>query len=222
METAKAEWLMNKEMMLWIAKWSLKGMPAASDTITGRAISHTVSSAITAKFFCFYGTLKSPKRNFSNGKRKAPTQKKKSNSQGTIADHYLKSLEAPMDEMDCFLELKGYYIVMDNAPIHTAGQIDVMIVARGYRNIYLPPYSPELNSTEQFWSIVKNKSPNFAVFCSWSFNCISSTIVIGFTVNDTSHLMGNSCWIVAHFVNKNFESCRPLDLRSVPGPDGYC
>lgn len=32
-----------------------------------------------------------------------------------------------------------------------------MIVARGYRSIYLPPYSPELNPIEQFWSIVKNK-----------------------------------------------------------------
>lgn len=62
-----------------------------------------------------------------------------------------------MDEIDCFPEHKGYYIVVDNAPIHTAAQIDEMIVARGYRSIYLPPYSPELNPIEQFWSIVKNK-----------------------------------------------------------------
>lgn len=59
--------------------------------------------------------------------------------------------------MDHFPEMKGYYIVMDNAIIHTAKEIDAMITERGYRCIYLPPYSPELNPIEQFWSIVKNK-----------------------------------------------------------------
>lgn len=53
-----------------------------------------------------------------------------------------------MDEMNYFPELKGYHIVMDNTPIHTAGQIDEMIVARGYKSIYFPPYSPELNPIE--------------------------------------------------------------------------
>lgn len=38
-----------------------------------------------------------------------------------------------------------------------SGQIDETIVARRYRSIYLPPYYPELNPIEQFWSIVKNK-----------------------------------------------------------------
>jgi transposase len=32
-----------------------------------------------------------------------------------------------------------------------------MVTERGYECIYLPPYSPELNPIEQFWSIVKNK-----------------------------------------------------------------
>lgn len=63
-----------------------------------------------------------------------------------------------MDEMDCFPELKGHCIVMDNAPIHTAKEIDELITKRGYKSIYLPPYSPELNPIEQLWAIVKNKS----------------------------------------------------------------
>ncbi|KAG1164817.1 hypothetical protein G6F36_013707 [Rhizopus arrhizus] len=62
-----------------------------------------------------------------------------------------------MDEMDSIPEMKGYYIVMDNAPIHTADVIDNMITERGYKCVYLPPYSPELNPIEQFLSIVKNK-----------------------------------------------------------------
>lgn len=63
-----------------------------------------------------------------------------------------------MDEMDCFPELKGHCIVMDNAPIHTAKEIDELITKRGYKSIYLFPYSPELNPIEQLWAIVKNKS----------------------------------------------------------------
>ncbi|RCH85203.1 hypothetical protein CU097_008583 [Rhizopus azygosporus] len=31
------------------------------------------------------------------------------------------------------------------------------IESKGYRVMYLPPYSPELNSIEQFWAIVKGK-----------------------------------------------------------------
>lgn len=31
-----------------------------------------------------------------------------------------------------------------------------MITERGYKCVYLPPYSPELNPIEQFWSIIKN------------------------------------------------------------------
>jgi transposase len=62
-----------------------------------------------------------------------------------------------MDGMDCFPEMKGHYIVMDNAPIHTAKKIDELITRRGYMPIYLPPYSPALNPIEQLWAIVKNK-----------------------------------------------------------------
>jgi hypothetical protein len=131
---------------------------------TGRAVSHTVLGAITTKFVVSM-ELRNPqeesskriKIDFSNRKRKSPAQKKKTTSKGTVTGHYMKFLEKTVDELDCFPEIKDYYIVMDNAPIHTTNQIDEMIVARGYRGIYLPPYSPELNPIEQFWSIVKNK-----------------------------------------------------------------
>ena len=32
------------------------------------------------------------------------------------------------------------------------------IEGRGYRVMYLPPYSPELNAIENFWAIVKGKN----------------------------------------------------------------
>ena len=46
---------------------------------------------------------------------------------------------------------------MDNVPIHTHEDIARYIVNRGYGCVYLPPYSPELNPIEQFWSVVKSK-----------------------------------------------------------------
>ncbi|KAG1148777.1 hypothetical protein G6F37_006591 [Rhizopus arrhizus] len=62
-----------------------------------------------------------------------------------------------MDEMDRFPHMKGYFLVMDNAPIHTSDNIAKYVESRGYRSAYLPPYSPELNPIEQFWSVVKSK-----------------------------------------------------------------
>lgn len=60
-----------------------------------------------------------------------------------------------LDEMDKFPEMKDFYLVMDNAPIHTSQDITTMVEARGYKATYLPPYSPELNPIENFWSFVK-------------------------------------------------------------------
>ncbi|KAK4512155.1 uncharacterized protein ATC70_013398 [Mucor velutinosus] len=64
-----------------------------------------------------------------------------------------KTLDA-LDKDDRF---KGFYIIMDNAPIHTANDIERYIIQQGYRCVYLPPYSPELNPIEQFWHVVKSK-----------------------------------------------------------------
>jgi transposase len=43
-------------------------------------------------------------------------------------------------------------MAIDDAPIHTIDAIDAMIAERGYKCVYLSPYSPELNPNEQFWS----------------------------------------------------------------------
>jgi hypothetical protein len=98
--------------------------------------------------------LKPKKIKIAGGrKRKAPAGKK--TTKGTVTGHYMRFISKTLDEMDKFPEMKGFYIVMDNAPIHTSQDITTMIEARGYKAIYLPPYSPELNPIENFWSIVK-------------------------------------------------------------------
>lgn len=144
--------------------WSAKGTPAIVTTPSNRAESHTILGAVSAKYVASMEfrnpqehSFKKLKIDISNRKRKTPSKPKKPTSKGTVTGHYMKFIQKTMDEMDSIPEMKGYYIVMDNAPIHTADVIDNMITERGYKCVYLPPYSPELNPIEQFWSIVKNK-----------------------------------------------------------------
>jgi transposase len=62
-----------------------------------------------------------------------------------------------MDETGQCPHMKGHYLVMDNAPIHTSVDIAKYVESCGYRCVYFPLYSPELNPIEQFWSVVKSK-----------------------------------------------------------------
>jgi hypothetical protein len=53
-------------------------------------------------------------------------------------EHYMKFLSATMDELDKF-QMKGSYLIMDNAPIHRSPKVQELITARGYKCMYLPP-----------------------------------------------------------------------------------
>lgn len=55
-----------------------------------------------------------------------------------------------LDIIDLDENLKGKFIVMDNASIHKSKSMIRKIERRGYKMIYLPPYSPGLNPIEQF------------------------------------------------------------------------
>jgi transposase len=61
--------------------------------------------------------------------------------------------------MDKHDQMKGFYLIMDNALIHSSKQIEEIIYerSRDYKCVYLPPYSPELNPIEQFWALIKGK-----------------------------------------------------------------
>lgn len=64
---------------------------------------------------------------------------------------YLNNVMNTLDKNN----MKGQYIVMDNAPIHKPKVIKALIEERRHKCIYLPPYSPFLNPIEEFWSKVK-------------------------------------------------------------------
>jgi hypothetical protein len=61
---------------------------------------------------------------------------------GTSTEHFLACLSNVMDVLDKN-KMQGYYLVMDNAPIHTPAKVRDLVDGRHYR--YLPLYSPILN-----------------------------------------------------------------------------
>ena len=51
---------------------------------------------------------------------------------------------------------KGSVIVMDNASFHSKKRLISVAQKAGYKLIFLPPYSPELNPIEKFWAWLKH------------------------------------------------------------------
>lgn len=62
----------------------------------------------------------------------------------------------------------GTVIVMDNASFHRKSKLYPLAESAGMRLIFLPPYSPELNPIEHFWSWLKRHLrkilPDFSSF----------------------------------------------------------
>jgi hypothetical protein len=92
-------------------------------------------------------------------KRKLEGNKKDGKKQtvGTVTGHYFNFIASTLDIMDKYEIFKGHYLVMNNAPIHKNKDIKHYIESHGYGCVYLPPYSPELNPIEQFWSVSKSR-----------------------------------------------------------------
>jgi transposase len=143
--------------------WGPKGKQAKVVTPTTKGISHSILGCISARGVINV-SVRLPKapakiRKIQGGrKRKAtPIDNSKDDPKGTTAEHYLKFIKDTLDIIDRQKDMIGSYLIMDNASIHTGGDIEKEIKRRnrGYKCVYLPPYSPELNPIEQFWAIVK-------------------------------------------------------------------
>ncbi|KAL1927000.1 hypothetical protein VTP01DRAFT_5330 [Rhizomucor pusillus] len=130
-----------------------KGSSAVVTVPKTRARTTTILGAISASGL-IKCSLRLPQPPAKKRKRRGHSEL---TSTGTVTGHYLSFLKATMDEMDKYEQMKGHYLVMDNAPIHKADDISKCIESRGYRSVYLPSYAPELNPIEQFWSVVKSK-----------------------------------------------------------------
>ncbi|KAG1372799.1 hypothetical protein G6F61_010727 [Rhizopus arrhizus] len=132
-------------------------------------------------------------------KRKAP-EDQLSVPKGTTGEHYLQFINDTMDIMDEFPEMKGYFIIMDNAPIHVPEMIGPIIMKQGYTPVYLPPYSPELNPIEQFWAVVKAKVKRGKLS---DVETLTTRIIEANEAVPIVHLQN----IIQHSVNQ-FEKCR--------------
>jgi len=70
---------------------------------------------------------------------------------------------------------KNTVIVMDNASFHRKKHLLCTAQKYGYSLIFLPPYSPELNPIEKFWSWLKRQLqkilPKYNNFDDALFEC---------------------------------------------------
>ncbi|GAN11558.1 hypothetical protein MAM1_0691d11127 [Mucor ambiguus] len=134
--------------------WSPRGTQAVIELPLARAVSHTVIVAVSA-FGVVNVSLRDPgnvkKRKVVGAKkRKAPGDNGSAIPKRTTSGHHLQFISDTLDIIDEFPNMKGFHIVMDNAPIHSHDIVDPVIVERGYIPVYLPPYSSELNPIEMF------------------------------------------------------------------------
>jgi hypothetical protein len=134
---------------------SRKGTPAKGIVPTAKVITITILGAISQAGVIDI-SLKKPQAVSISKKRKANDAKAMvvSGRVGTRTEHFLAYISNVMDVLDTN-DMKGHYLVMDNAPIHTPVKVRELVEGRGYKCLYLPPYSPFLNPIEEFWSKVK-------------------------------------------------------------------
>ncbi|KAG2209381.1 hypothetical protein INT45_010803, partial [Circinella minor] len=101
--------------------WSPRSSKSITETPSTKATSHSVLGAISA-----IGVVNMKLRESGNLKRRkvmGATKRKAPEGQlsvpkGTTGEHYLQFISDTMDIMDEFSGMKGYFIIMDNAPIH--------------------------------------------------------------------------------------------------------
>jgi hypothetical protein len=71
-------------------------------------------------------------------------------AKGTTTAHFVRSISELIDIMDMDKSLMGSYLVINYCTIHNSHPMIRKNDSRGYRVMYLPPCSPELNPIEQF------------------------------------------------------------------------
>lgn len=55
----------------------------------------------------------------------------------TTVGHYIQLFSDTLTIMNLFPDMKGFYIVMDNAPMHSRPSVDPVVIEGGY--IYVLP-----------------------------------------------------------------------------------
>jgi hypothetical protein len=71
-------------------------------------------------------------------------------AKGTTTAHFVRLISGFLDIINMIESLMGSYPVINYCTIHKSHPMIRKIESRGYRVMYLPPCSPELNPIEQF------------------------------------------------------------------------
>ncbi|EAU30139.1 conserved hypothetical protein [Aspergillus terreus NIH2624] len=101
---------------------------------------------------------------------------------GRIFEDFIQQL---LQHCNRWPELKSV-IIMDNASFHRTERIDQICAEAGVKLLYLPPYSPDLNPIEEFFSELKqfikkrwqeyeeNPDQGFDAFLEWCISVVGS------------------------------------------------
>lgn len=116
---------------------SRKGTPAKGIVPTVKGITITILGAISQAGVIDI-SLKKPQAVSASKKRKTndTTAMRVSGRVGTRTEHFLAYLSNVMDVLDTN-DMKGHYLVMDNAPIHTPLKVRELVESRGYKCLYI-------------------------------------------------------------------------------------
>ncbi|CEP20206.1 hypothetical protein [Parasitella parasitica] len=105
------------------------------------------------------GDAKKLEQEYANpvSKKRKPKdpEKKKPLNKGTTAYHIVKFMQTVMDTLDNH-DKKGLFIVMNNCRIHHSAFVVDAFNKRGFKTLFMPPYSPFLNPIEECWSKIKS------------------------------------------------------------------
>jgi hypothetical protein len=93
--------------------------------------------------------IEGPTIEHADMERSTAIESNKPVAKGTITAHFVRFINELLDIMDMDENLMSIYLVMDYCTIHKSHSIIRKIESRGYRVMYLPPCSPELNPIEQ-------------------------------------------------------------------------
>ena len=92
---------------------------------------------------------------------------------------------------------QGATVVWDNSSIHKGEEIEKACADAGGRLIYLPPYSPDFNPIENFWSKVKNTLRSIG---ARTYQALESAIAEAYSqisLKDIRNWFAHSCYCIS-------------------------
>jgi transposase len=78
-----------------------------------------------------------------------------------IGNTNTENFETYIEKILCPVLQPGKIIIMDNAKFHKSEKTKKLIENAGCSILFLPPYSPDFNPIEHFWSCIKDKAKKY-------------------------------------------------------------